>query len=80
MNKELNQKLNYLLLGDEKYTACPHISTISAEDDGIHMTDECGTDKVTVVSYEYILEKVLDHEVGKEILSEIVKQGIFENR
>ena len=23
MNQELNQKLNYLLLGEEKYTECP---------------------------------------------------------
>ena len=32
MNEELNQKLNYLLLGEEKYTECPHIVTLTTEE------------------------------------------------
>lgn len=80
MNKELNQKLNYLLLGEEKYTECPHIVTLNTDDKGIIITDDCGTDRVVKISYQDIVNKILDHEEGKTIVAEIIKEITFQSR
>ena len=80
MNKELNQKFNYLLLGDEKYTECPHILTITAEEKGISLTEDCGDLKELKISYEEILDNILSDEQGKEIVAEIIKRLVWEKR
>ena len=80
MNQELNQKLNYLLLGEEKYTECPHIVTLTTEENGITITDDCGTDRVVKISYQDIVNKVLDHEAGKAIVADIIKEITFRSR
>lgn len=80
MNKELNQKLNYLLLGEEKYTECPHIVTLNTDDNGVVITDDCGTDRVVKISYQDIVNKILDHEEGKKIVSDIIKEITFQSR
>ena len=80
MNKDLNQKLNYLLLGDEKYTECPHIVTFITDENGITVTDDCGTDRVVKVSFADIVNEVLEHEAGKDIVSEFIKLRVFQSR
>ena len=80
MNQELNQKLNYLLLGDEKYTECPHIVTFTTDENGITVTDDCGTDRVVKVSFADIVNEVLEHEAGKDIVSEFIKLRVFQSR
>ena len=80
MNQELNQKLNYLLLGEEKYTECPHIVTLTTEENGISITDECGTNRVVKISYEEIVNKILDNDLGKTIVSDIIKEITFKSR
>ncbi len=80
MNKELDQKLNYLLLGEEKYTECPHIVTFSTDENGITVTDDCGDEKAVKISYLDIVNRVLDHETGKEIVSDFIKEAVFKNR
>lgn len=80
MNQELNQKLNYLLLGEEKYTECPHIVTLTTDDNGVTITDDCGTNRVVKISYEDIVNRVLDSEEGKTIISDIIKEITFQSR
>lgn len=80
MNQELNQKLNYLLLGEEKYTECPHIVTFKTEENGISITDDCGENKVVKITYEDILNRVLDEDNGKEIVANIIKELVFRSR
>lgn len=80
MNKELNQKFNYLLLGDEKYTECPHILTITTEEKGISLTEDCGDLKELKISYEEILDNILSDEQGKEIVAEIIKRLVWKKR
>lgn len=80
MNTELNQKLNYLLLGEEKYTECPHIVTLTTDENGVTITDDCGTDRVVKISYADILNKVLDSDQGKTIVSDIIKEITFLTR
>lgn len=80
MNQELNQKLNYLLLGEEKYTECPHIVTLTTEENGISITDECGTNRVVKISYEEIVNKILDNDLGKTMVSDIIKEITFKSR
>lgn len=78
--KDLNQKFNYLLLGEEKYTVCPHIVTIETEENGILATDNCGTDKKIKISYEEMIDRVLDTDEGKTIIADILKELAFKNR
>ena len=80
MNKELNQKLNYLLLGDEKYTECPHIVTFTTDENGITVTDDCGTDRVVKVSFADLVNEVLEHEEGKKIVSDFIKLTVFQTK
>lgn len=80
MNNELSQKLNYLLLGEEKYTECPHIVSLKTEENGILITEECGGNKEVRISYEEILNKVLNYDEGKKVVSEIIKEVAFNNR
>lgn len=80
MNTELNQKLNYLLLGEEKYTECPHIVTFTTDENGITVTDDCGTDRVVKVSFSDIVNEVLEHEEGKKIVSDFIKLKVFQSR
>lgn len=80
MNQELNQKLNYLLLGEEKYTECPHIVTLATEENGVVITDDCGTNRVVKISYQDIVNKVLDSDAGKTIVSDIIKEIVFYSR
>lgn len=80
MNTELNQKLNYLLLGEEKYTECPHIVTFTTDENGITVTDDCGTNRVVKVSFSDIVNEVLEHEEGKKIVSDFIKLKVFQSR
>lgn len=80
MNKELNQKLNYLLLGDDKYTECPHIVTFTTDENGIIITEDCGTNKVARVSFADIVSGILDSEEGKKMVSDIITLKVFKNR
>ncbi len=80
MNKDLSQKLNYLLLGDEKYTECPHILTITPEENGISLTEDCGELKELKISYEEIIDNILNEEAGKELMAEILKGLILKKR
>ena len=80
MNQELNQKLNYLLLGEEKYTECPHIVTFTTDETGITVTDDCGTDRVLKVSFSDIVNEVLEHEEGKKLVADFIKLKVFQSR
>lgn len=80
MNTELNQKLNYLLLGEEKYTECPHIVTFTTDENGITVIDDCGTNRVVKVSFSDIVNEVLEHEEGKKIVSDFIKLKVFQSR
>ena len=68
------------LLGDEKYTECPHIVTFTTDENGITVTDDCGTDRVVKVSFADIVNEVLEHEEGKKIVSDFIKLTVFQTK
>ncbi len=79
MNKELEKSLNHLLLGDERFTECPHILTIKAIEKGVSLTEDCGDLKEHKISYEEIIEEILKDEEGQKVLSEIIKKIVLNN-